>query len=108
MQAKNLALPDPFNAVSIEDCVDADDRHSEFQRLRNQQPVKWIAVMEGQQRRPNCMERVNLNGRELLFAQDTEKVGNQDVWRHLSCVHLESDFPRDDRRNQDFIRRIGN
>ena len=41
-------LPDSLDTVAIENCVDTDQRHAEFQRLSRQNPVEGIAVMKRQ------------------------------------------------------------
>lgn len=97
------ALPDALNSVAVEDCIDADEGRAQFQALGGKQAVEWVAVVEGQERGANGVERMNLDEGELLFAQNAEKVGHKDVRLHFAPVHLERDFPGDYRRNQNLI-----
>jgi len=108
MQAKKSALPDAFNAVSFEDCIDADDRHSEFQRLCGQQTVKWIAMVEGQQAGADSVKGINLDGDELLLLNHFLKVRHQGMQWNLSLIGFDSKLPGNDRRNQNIVSGIGN
>ena len=44
----NSALPDPLDAVLVEDTIGGNDGHSGALRLHNEQAVERVFVMKGQ------------------------------------------------------------
>lgn len=103
---KKSALPDAFNTVTVKDSIDADDRYSEFQRLRRKQPVKWIAMVQRQQAGADGVKRINLNGDEFLLLNHFQKVRHQGMQRNLSLLSFDRKLPRNDRRDQNIVGQV--
>jgi hypothetical protein len=46
-------MPNPLHGVPVKDMIATDNRHIEIERLRNEQPVKWVLVMQRQLAAPD-------------------------------------------------------
>ena len=87
-------LPDASDAVLREDCVCRDDPQLLLERLRDQQPVERVAVVEGQARDAGRVPQVDRQG---LKAVDGELLGHEAVERALDSqlaeAHLDRELP---------------
>jgi hypothetical protein len=59
--------PNPAHLVLVEYSVGAHDRYAQHERLRNQKPVEWVAMMQWQQARFNRMPKTDWQFCKILL-----------------------------------------
>src|SRR5687768_9920567 len=98
--------PDPFDAISSKHWIGSDDREVFEERLRHEQAIERIAVMERQSGHSRGMPNVH---RQLAEAVDGKMMRNEAlhgaVELELADAHLDGHFPAARGAEQAFVLR---
>jgi hypothetical protein len=100
--------PGATDLVAIERLVSAQDRHIQFQCLRNQEPIEWVSMVQWERSRAGGMTDRDRKLLEPFFIDVNAELTHPGHSIYFSQVRLDRQFPRARRRNQHNIAGIRN
>ena len=106
--ARRTSLPESLHLISVEVSIDADQRNRLGHRLRDQQSVERIAMMEGHLSQRSGVSRQDGQDRKGITRQlslNKHIIGLRQ--RVLADADLDRDLPVARRADQDIIVAIG-